>query len=343
MTHSSILQSLGNRSITRIITFIFIHLFDRIEFLARPSLRSAPDLCSLSLVSRPSSSLLLLWTLANLPFSLALCVLPSLTPQPTPQEREQGIGSKWARKGLWWFRFEIKSTLPDERTGKIVTLATKDASDHTFAVKTANWGWQQFSKRDQLFLNSSALASDSFVIICTIQAQPQPPAGYWLGMGLPPNSNWLGATTSVGNRPVGSGGGLSAWSGGEGASGGVAGGTTAAGGVKRVVPRELVSAVGSLLDDERECDHSKPMSSRHEDPLLWRRRASGVMLTSPQSTLTSSSSSPRRGRGGTVSKAAENVSHLGESTPTRSCCAAAPTSRPCSPAASARSRVLSRM
>ena len=122
-------------------------------------------------------------------------------------------------------------------------------------MKTANWGWQQFSKRDQLFLSPSVLASDSFVIICTIQAQPQPPAGYWLGMGLPPNSNWLGATTSVGNRTVGSGGGLSAWSGGDGASGGVAGGTTAAGGVKKVVPRDLVSAVGSLLDDERKYEH----------------------------------------------------------------------------------------
>ena len=48
---------------------------------------------------------------------------------------------------------------------------------------------------------------------------------------------------------MGSGGGLSAWAGGKGASGGVAGGTTAGGGVKRVVPRNLVSSVGSLLDD----------------------------------------------------------------------------------------------
>jgi hypothetical protein len=211
-------------------------------------------ICSSSIVPRYRLPPCLRVSRRSCPSRLTRC--SSLTPQPTPQEREQGIGTKWARKGLWWFRFEIKSTLPDERTGKIVTLATKDASDHTFAVKTANWGWQQFSKRDQLFLNSSVLASDSFVIICTIQAQPQPPAGYWLGMGLPPNSNWLGATTSVGNRPVGSGGGLSAWSGGEGASGGVAGGTTAAGGVKRVVPKELVSAVGSLLDDEREYDQT---------------------------------------------------------------------------------------
>jgi hypothetical protein len=65
------------------------------------------------------------------------------------------------------------------------------------------------------------------------------------------NANWVGANTVVGGKQVGSGGGLSAWSGGEGAAGGVAGGTTAGGGVKRVVPKEQVSAVGSLLDDQR--------------------------------------------------------------------------------------------
>ena len=51
---------------------------------------------------------------------------------------------------------------------------------------------------------------------------------------------------------MGSGGGLSAWAGGQGASGGVAGGTAAAGGVKSVVPKDLVSSVGALLDDQRE-------------------------------------------------------------------------------------------
>lgn len=53
-------------------------------------------------------------------------------------------------------------------------------------------------------------------------------------------------------RNVGAGGGLSAWSGGEGASGGVAGGSTAGAGVKKVVPRDLVMSLGSLLDDPRE-------------------------------------------------------------------------------------------
>ncbi|ORY26879.1 hypothetical protein BCR39DRAFT_539919 [Naematelia encephala] len=169
---------------------------------------------------------------------------------PTAQERDQGLGNKWTRKGLWWFRFEIKSTIPDDRTGKVVTLATKDASDHTFAVKTANWGWQQFAKRDQLFLHNTVLHADSVLVVCTIQAQPQPPAGWWLGLGLPPRADYVPANTVIGGRNVGSGGGLSSWAGGDGASGGVAGGTAAGGGVKRVVPRDLVNSVGALLDDQ---------------------------------------------------------------------------------------------
>lgn len=176
-----------------------------------------------------------------------------MSTQPTQQERDACIGGKWKRKGLWWFRFEIRSTQTDERTLKPVTLATKDASDHTFAVKTANWGWQQFAKRDQLFLNPHVLAADSFLIVCTIQAQPQPPAGHWLGLGLPPRdpTTQPQAVTAVQGRDVGSGGGLSAWAGGEGAAGGVAGGTSAGGGPKRVVPAELVSAIGDMLDDPR--------------------------------------------------------------------------------------------
>ena len=168
--------------------------------------------------------------------------------KPTAQERDQSIGGKWKRTGVWFFRFEIKSLVPDERSNKIITLATKDAADHTFAVKTANWGWQQFAKRDGLFLHPTVQMADGFLILCTIQAQPQPPAGYWLGMGIPPSVPQP-AMMNVGGRHVGSGGGLSAWSGGSGASGGVAGGVAAAGGIKRVVPRDLVSAVGSMLDD----------------------------------------------------------------------------------------------
>ena len=140
------------------------------------------------------------------------------------------------RKGLWWFRFEVK--VSEERTGKLQVIASKDASDHTFAAKTGNWGWQQFAKRDQLFLHPAVIASDSFIIVCTISSQPQPPAGYWLGLTVPSRM----PSVSGSPNPM-------AWTGGEGASGGIAGGTMAAGGPKRVVPRDLVSAVGDLFDD----------------------------------------------------------------------------------------------
>ncbi|RXK42252.1 hypothetical protein M231_00611 [Tremella mesenterica] len=167
---------------------------------------------------------------------------------PTQYEKDQAVGGKWTRRGLWWFRFEIKSTTIDERTQKLATLASKDAADHTFAVKTANWGWQQFAKRDQLFHHHSVLTNDEFIVICTIQAQPQPPAGWWLGMGIPSKVDFAANVTPSG-KSVGSGGGLSAWSGGGGASGGVAGGTTAGAGLKKVVPKELIEGVGMLLDD----------------------------------------------------------------------------------------------
>ncbi|WVW78723.1 hypothetical protein I302_100683 [Kwoniella bestiolae CBS 10118] len=175
---------------------------------------------------------------------------------PTAQERDSSIQNKWVRKGLWWFKFEIRpipspgdatrptgpSTNNNRNTPQTEALASKDASDHTFAVKTANWGWQAFAKRDALFQHPSVLQTDSCMIICTIQAQPQAPAGVWLGVGLQP------AINTGGGRTV-SGGGLSAWSTSDGSAGGVAGGTSAAGGIRRVVPKELVSSVGSLLDD----------------------------------------------------------------------------------------------
>lgn len=143
--------------------------------------------------------------------------------------------------------------IPDERTGKILTLASKDAENHTFAVKTANWGWQQFAKRDALFFHPTVLDTDGILVVCTIKAQAQPPAGYWLGIGLPSQTD-VSAVTYVQGKYVGSGGGLSAWSGGYGAGGGVAGGVAAGGGQRRVVPKDIMLAVGQMLDDPCECE-----------------------------------------------------------------------------------------
>lgn len=161
--------------------------------------------------------------------------------QPTQQEREQALGGKWVRKGLWWFRFEVRA---NNDAGKAIPLGSpKDASNHTFAAETAtNWGWQKFSTRDSLFKHPLVEQNDYFTIVCTITSQPQPPAGHWLGLGIPQRP-----LTFTGDRPTAVGG----WTGGEGASGGVAGGTHAAGGPMRVIPRELVSAVGEMLDDPR--------------------------------------------------------------------------------------------
>lgn len=110
----------------------------------------------------------------------------------------------------------------DERTNKMVTLCYKEASDHTFAVKTANWGWQQFVKRDHLFLHPSVVANDTFTIVCTISGQSLPPLGYRLGMAQPRQS---------------------------GSSSDAAVDTGASGGPKRIVPRDLVSAIGDIFDD----------------------------------------------------------------------------------------------
>lgn len=56
----------------------------------------------------------------------------------------------------------------------------KEACDHAFYYKTANWGWAQFAKRDQVFYNSNIVRHvDAFLIICSITsspAAPQPPS-----------------------------------------------------------------------------------------------------------------------------------------------------------------------
>lgn len=178
---------------------------------------------------------------------------------PTSQERNSKLAGQWTRKGLWWFKFEIRPA-PTAANPKPDPIASKDASDHTFAVKTANWGWQAFAKRDLVFLHPSVMATDSFVIVCTIQAQPQPPAGFWLGVGLQP-----GQGVGVNTRGIGSGGGLSAWST-EHGYGGVAGGTTAGGGARKVVPKDLITSVGSLLDDPLYSDVEFIIPSRRGTP-----------------------------------------------------------------------------
>jgi hypothetical protein len=52
----------------------------------------------------------------------------------------------------------------------------KEACDHAFSYKTANWGWAQFAKRDAVFYNSNIVRHvDAFLIICNITSAPTAP------------------------------------------------------------------------------------------------------------------------------------------------------------------------
>lgn len=53
----------------------------------------------------------------------------------------------------------------------------KEACDHAFSYKTANWGWAQFAKRDTAFYNSNIVRHvDAFLIICNITSSPTVPS-----------------------------------------------------------------------------------------------------------------------------------------------------------------------
>lgn len=53
----------------------------------------------------------------------------------------------------------------------------KEACDHAFSYKTANWGWAQFAKRDTVFYNSNIVRHvDAFLIICNITSSPAIPS-----------------------------------------------------------------------------------------------------------------------------------------------------------------------
>jgi hypothetical protein len=107
-------------------------------------------------------------------------------------------------------------------------------------ISQISWGWQSFAKRDHLFTTQPlCIALDTLIITCTIQAQPQPPAGFWLGLSRDMPSYTDSAP---------SGGGLSAWAGADGASGRVAGGATAAAEPMAVVPASLLAAIASMIN-----------------------------------------------------------------------------------------------
>ncbi|KAG8697189.1 hypothetical protein FRC08_006682, partial [Ceratobasidium sp. 394] len=53
---------------------------------------------------------------------------------------------------------------------------SKEAYNHAFSWKTANWGWAQFARRDAVYYSpNSVRAQDAFLIICQITDSPAPP------------------------------------------------------------------------------------------------------------------------------------------------------------------------
>ncbi|KAG9095204.1 hypothetical protein FRC07_011129 [Ceratobasidium sp. 392] len=57
-----------------------------------------------------------------------------LSCEPTADEKEKAVNGKWQREGLYKFTFELRSI-------NKTTQFSKEAYNHAFSWKTANWGW----------------------------------------------------------------------------------------------------------------------------------------------------------------------------------------------------------
>ncbi|EJC97944.1 uncharacterized protein FOMMEDRAFT_114721 [Fomitiporia mediterranea MF3/22] len=118
-----------------------------------------------------------------------------LSCEPTPEEKDGAIDGKWVRTGLYKFSFELRNL------SRTILFNQKEANDHSFSWKTANWGWAQFARREAIYYQPNTVRnSDAFLITCTISSAPTIPS-------LP--------------SPV----------------------------PHRSVPKDLLDAIGSLLDD----------------------------------------------------------------------------------------------
>ncbi|KAL5519976.1 hypothetical protein ACEPAG_1636 [Sanghuangporus baumii] len=118
-----------------------------------------------------------------------------LSCEPTPEEKDNAIDGRWVRGGLYKFNFELRNL------SKTILFSQKEAIDHSFSWKTANWGWAQFARRDTIYYQPNAIRNnDAFLISCTISSSPSMPS-------LPPRVP------------------------------------------HRLVPKDLLEVVGTLLDD----------------------------------------------------------------------------------------------
>ncbi|KAG8685884.1 hypothetical protein FRC11_009894 [Ceratobasidium sp. 423] len=93
-----------------------------------------------------------------------------LSCEPTSDEKEKAMNGKWQREGLYKFTFELRSI------NKGTSFNTKEAYNHAFSWKTANWGWAQFARRDAVYYAPNTVRlQDAFVIVCQITSSPSPP------------------------------------------------------------------------------------------------------------------------------------------------------------------------
>ncbi|KLO05686.1 hypothetical protein SCHPADRAFT_839051 [Schizopora paradoxa] len=93
-----------------------------------------------------------------------------LSYEPTTQEKESAVNGKWVHEGKYEFSFEIRNL------AKTVLFARKEAVDHDFSFKTANWGWPQFARREAVYYQPNSVRNqDAFLITCTITSLPASP------------------------------------------------------------------------------------------------------------------------------------------------------------------------
>ncbi|GAB1521561.1 hypothetical protein RhiTH_004658 [Rhizoctonia solani] len=93
-----------------------------------------------------------------------------LSCEPTSDEKEKAMNGKWQREGLYKFTFELRSI------NKGTSFNTKEAYNHAFSWKTANWGWAQFARRDAVYYAPNTVRmQDAFVIVCQITSSPSAP------------------------------------------------------------------------------------------------------------------------------------------------------------------------
>jgi len=97
------------------------------------------------------------------------CASVYLSCEPTAEELRSSRDGKWFREGKYHFSVEIRS--PDG----LQSLVNKEVWGHTFSQRTANWGWADIGRREDIFYNSEAVKeADTFFIFCSVSPDDTP-------------------------------------------------------------------------------------------------------------------------------------------------------------------------